>query len=62
MADVPKIDRVYVNNKARKELGWQPKYDFQYILDQLKEGNDPRSPLSIEVGPKGYHSKLFETN
>src|SRR5581483_4683080 len=27
----PRIDRVYVNDLAVKELGWRPKYDFQHV-------------------------------
>jgi nucleoside-diphosphate-sugar epimerase len=52
----PGIERVYVNDRARKELGWNPRYDFRRVLDSLKAGVDPRSPLSREVGSKGYHS------
>ena len=57
---LPQIDRVYVNSKARNELEWNPKYDFQYVLDCLKKEKDFRSKLSIEVGIKGYHKELFE--
>jgi len=52
----PGIERVYVNDRARKDLGWNPRYDFRRVLDSLKAGSDPRSPLSREVGSKGYHS------
>jgi len=34
----PQIDRVYVNEKARKELGWKPKYDFFLCLRVFKKG------------------------
>jgi UDP-glucose 4-epimerase len=51
----PGIERVYVNERARKDLGWNPRYDFRRVLDNLKAGADPRSPLSREVGSKGYH-------
>ncbi len=51
----PTIDRVYVNHRARKELGWRPRYDFGYLLDCLRAGEDPRSPLSRTIGSKGYH-------
>lgn len=51
----PDIDRVYVNNRARKELDWRPSYDFRHVLDKLKAGSDPRSDLSKIVGSKGYH-------
>jgi nucleoside-diphosphate-sugar epimerase len=56
----PGIDRVYVNGRARKELGWQPKYDFRTVLDKLKAGEDFRSPLAMAVGSKGYHAEVFE--
>lgn len=51
----PSIDRVYVNDKARKDLGWRPKYDFRFILDRLKAGEDLRSVIARTVGSKGYH-------
>jgi UDP-glucose 4-epimerase len=50
----PSIDRVYVNDEARKQLGWQPKYDFSRIIDSLNQSEDFRSPLAIAVGSKGY--------
>ena len=56
----PEIDRVYINEKARTELGWKPKFDFRYALDCIKNGNDFRSELSKLVGTKGYHSEVFE--
>jgi nucleoside-diphosphate-sugar epimerase len=49
------IDRVYVNERARADLGWAPVYDFRYVLDLLKAGKDARSPLARAVGAKGYH-------
>jgi nucleoside-diphosphate-sugar epimerase len=52
----PSIDRVYVNDHARKDLEWKPKYDFRYVLDQLKAGLDPRSDLARGIGSKGYHT------
>jgi hypothetical protein len=50
------IDRVYVNDRARAALGWRPRYDFRRVLDRLKAGQDPRSPLARAVGSKGYHA------
>jgi UDP-glucose 4-epimerase len=55
----PQIDRVYVNDKARNELGWRPKYDFARVVDLLAAGEDPRSPLARAIGSKGYHGKTF---
>ncbi|MBE9168764.1 NAD(P)-dependent oxidoreductase [Pleurocapsales cyanobacterium LEGE 06147] len=55
----PGIERVYVNERARKELGWQLKYDFRKIIDLLSAGNDLFSPLARVVGSKGYHDCKF---
>lgn len=51
----PAIDRVYVNDRARAELGWAPRYDFRRALGMLREGRLPRSDLAVSVGAKGYH-------
>jgi UDP-glucose 4-epimerase len=53
---LPGIDRVYVNDRARRELGWTPRHDFRHALDQLRAGKDPRSALAVAVGAKGYHA------
>jgi UDP-glucose 4-epimerase len=50
------IERVYVNERARRELGWAPKYDFRHALDLLAQDHDPRSDLARSVGAKGYHA------
>ena len=52
----PGIDRVYVNARARRELGWSPRYDFGHVLELLQAGEAPRSPLARAVGAKGYHA------
>ncbi|MBV9604649.1 MAG: NAD(P)-dependent oxidoreductase, partial [Solirubrobacterales bacterium] len=44
-----------VNERARRELGWAPRYDFGYALQRLAAGQDPRSELARSVGAKGYH-------
>ena len=56
----PSIDRVYVNDRARSELGWQPQYDFARVVDRLRRGEDPRSPLAQTIGSKGYHDEVFD--
>jgi UDP-glucose 4-epimerase len=53
----PTIERVYVNDRARRELGWSPRYDFRLVLDRVAAGDDPRSPLAREIGAKGYHAE-----
>jgi UDP-glucose 4-epimerase len=51
----PQIDRVYVNARARADLGWEPRYDFVSALELLGAGAEPRSALATSVGAKGYH-------
>ena len=56
----PAVDRVYVNERARRELGWQPRCSFADIIDTLADGGDFRSPLAQTIGSKGYHEVEFE--
>ncbi|GAB3223347.1 NAD-dependent epimerase/dehydratase family protein [Spirosoma arcticum] len=55
----PDIDRVYVNDRARNELGWQLRYDFGHVLDRLQAGHDLQTPLAQLIGSKGYHDETF---
>lgn len=55
----PSIGRVYVNERARKELAWKPRYDFSYILNRVRAGESLRSPLAQLIGSKGYHATTF---
>ena len=63
----PQIDRVYVNELARRQLGWRPRYDLHHVLESLRAGQDFRSQLARQIGSKGYHptfaggSRLFGT-
>jgi UDP-glucose 4-epimerase len=52
----PSIERVYVNDLARRELGWSPRYDFARALECLANNEDPRSALARSIGAKGYHA------
>jgi UDP-glucose 4-epimerase len=54
------IDRVYVNEAARRDLGWRPASDFQRVLDHLDRREPIASPLARAVGSKGYHDRVFE--
>jgi len=53
------IDRVYVNELARTQLGWQPRHDFRSAIRSLQRLADFRSPLARAVGSKGYHAMTF---
>jgi UDP-glucose 4-epimerase len=55
----PRVDRVYVNARARELLGWEPRHDFALALERLAAGEDPRSPLALAVGAKGHHPESF---
>jgi UDP-glucose 4-epimerase len=55
----PSIDRVYVNDQARRDLGWNPFYNFDYVLDRLRANEEFRSDLAVAVGSKGYHAGKF---
>lgn len=54
-----RIDRVYVNDAARRDLGWRPRYDFRSILARLANEQAPQSALARQVGSKGYHDQSF---
>jgi len=56
---IPGIDRVYDNDRARTELGWQPRHDFRTLIARLRADEDIRSSLAREVGSKGYHDRAF---
>lgn len=52
----PSIDRVYVNTRARRELGWEPRHSFSSLVARLAQNEHPRSPLAQLIGAKGYHA------
>jgi nucleoside-diphosphate-sugar epimerase len=54
-----RIDRIYVNAKARHELGWEPRHGFASIITRLQADGGWRSPLARLVGAKGYHDEAF---
>ena len=53
----PDIERVYDNERAREDLGWTPRYDFEHALARIAAGAPPFSPLTRVVGAKGYHAR-----
>ena len=55
----PSIERVYVNARARRELGWEPRHDFGTALARLAAGEEQGSRLARRVGAKGYHDRAF---
>ena len=49
----PAIERVYVNERARGELGWSPRYDFRLALDRLADGRGPAQPAGPQHRRQG---------
>src|SRR3954452_2507321 len=41
-----RLDRVYVNARAREQLGWRPVWDFAHAIERLAAGDPPRSELA----------------
>jgi nucleoside-diphosphate-sugar epimerase len=52
---LPTLDRVYVNDRARTKLGWNPMHDFRAVLARAAANQDIRSALARAIGSKGYH-------
>ncbi len=38
--------------------GWQPRWDFQRVLEQLRSSDDHRSELARVIGSKRYHAEV----
>jgi len=55
----PQIERVYVNAAARRDLGWEPKYDMNRMLAEIVDAKLPKSIISQQIGSKGYHDEVF---
>jgi UDP-glucose 4-epimerase len=56
----PGIDRVYDNARARRDLGWHPRYDFARVLELIEQDGTVGSPLARVIGAKGYHTEVFD--
>ena len=51
---------MYINDRARSALGWQPVHDFASVLAQLERGEPTGGPLARAVGRRPYHAERFE--
>lgn len=51
-----RLDRVYDSRKAEEELKWEAMYTFERACEQLRDGKEWRSPLTVQVGKRGYHA------
>jgi nucleoside-diphosphate-sugar epimerase len=53
------LDRVYVNAKARAELGWRPRFDIETIAQMSVADGTVHTPLSRTVGSKEYVGSTY---
>ncbi|MFV3757819.1 hypothetical protein ACNJIO_20865, partial [Mycobacterium tuberculosis] len=49
-----RLDRVYVNSRARRDLNWRPRFDLNAVAARLARGQSVHTPLSQLVGSKAY--------
>lgn len=54
-----RLDRVYVNTRARDELGWRPEFDIDAVAAMMARGGSVRTPLSQAIGSKEYAGSSY---
>lgn len=54
-----RLDRVYVNARARGELGWRPEFDVDAVAAMVARGGSVRTPLSQVIGSKEYAGSSY---
>ncbi len=54
-----RLDRVYVNAKARDELDWRPEFDLDAVAAMVARGGSVRTPLSQVIGSKEYAGSSY---
>jgi UDP-glucose 4-epimerase len=54
-----RLDRVYVNACARRELGWRPRFDLDAIARMVATDGTVRTPMARQVGSKEYVASSY---
>jgi UDP-glucose 4-epimerase len=54
-----RLDRVYVNARARRELRWRPRFDLQAIAQMVAADGTVRTPMAQRVGSKEYVASSY---
>jgi UDP-glucose 4-epimerase len=54
-----RLDRVYVNTGARRELGWRPRFDLDAIARMVAAEGSVRTPMARQVGSKAYVASSY---
>jgi UDP-glucose 4-epimerase len=54
-----RLDRIYVNTSARRELGWRPRFDLDAIAQMVASEGTVRTPMARQVGSKEYVASSY---
>jgi UDP-glucose 4-epimerase len=54
-----RLDRVYVNASARRELGWRPHFDLDTVAQMVAADDTVRTPMARQVGSKEYVASSY---
>jgi nucleoside-diphosphate-sugar epimerase len=54
-----RVDRVYVNSAARRDLGWQPRFDLDAIARLVADTGSITTPVARSVGSKPYAESTY---
>ena len=54
-----RLDRVYVNTRARRELGWRPHFDLHAIAQMVAADGTVLTPMAQRVGSKEYVASSY---
>jgi nucleoside-diphosphate-sugar epimerase len=54
-----RLDRVYVNTRARRELGWRPRFDLHAIAQMVAADGTVLTPMAQRVGSKEYVASSY---
>jgi UDP-glucose 4-epimerase len=54
-----RLNRVYVNALARRELGWRPRFDLHAIAQMVAADGTVRTPMARLVGSKEYVASSY---
>ena len=54
-----RLDRVYVNSRARRELGWRPRFDLETIAEMVASDGTVLTPMARRIGSKEYVASSY---
>jgi UDP-glucose 4-epimerase len=54
-----RLGRVYVNDRARRQLGWRPRFGLHAIAEMVAADGTVRTPMARQVGSKEYVASSY---